>query len=137
MKLFCFGLLLATCSQAADLVEHPATSKRVWIRRITLASACAASLGFDAVTTHRAVSAGAVESNGLLADSQGRPQWGRVIGIKAGMCAASAFLQERHSAWQSPRSDWTFTGVNLGVTAGYTWIGLRNLRVADDLLKKP
>jgi len=137
MKLFCLGLLLATCSQAADLVEHPSTPKRVWIRRITLASACAASLGFDAVTTNRAVSAGAVESNGLLADSQGRPQWGRVIGIKAGTCIASAFLQERQRFTRTAQTDWTFTGVNLGVTAGYTWVGLRNLQVANGLLKKP
>jgi len=125
VKLFAIGLLLATLSSAAP--------KQVWIRRLTLSAACAASLGFDTLTTHRAVSAGAIEANGLLADSQGRPNWGRVIGIKAGVCAASAFLQERTKA---PHSDWTFTGVNLGVTAGYTWAGIHNLRLTNDLLKK-
>ena len=136
MKLFCIGLLLAMSGQAADLVEHPHTPKRVWIRRITLAAGCAASLGFDTISTHRAISAGAIETNGLLSDSQGRPQWGRIIGIKAGMCAGSAFMQERHSSWQSPRSDWTFTAVNLGVMAAYTWTGFHNLSVSNALLKK-
>ena len=117
-------------SPAADLAEHPSTPKRVWIRRITLGAACAASLGFDTVTTHRAVSAGAAETNSLLADSQGRPAWGRVIGIKAGACVASAFLQER-----AHRNEWTFTGVNIGVTAAYTWVGLHNRQVTEDLLK--
>ena len=135
MKLLCFGLLLAISSRAADLLEHPGTSKRVWIRRISLGAACAASLGFDTVTTHRAVSAGAVETNGLIANSQGRPAWGRMIGIKAGVCAGSAFLQERHSSWQSPRSDWTFTGINTGIAAGYAWVGLRNLKLSNDLAK--
>lgn len=131
MKLFCIGLLLAAFSPGADLVsEHPSTPKRVWIRRITLGAACAASLGFDTMTTHRAVSAGAVEANGLLSDSNGRPQWGRVIGIKAGACIASAFLQER-----AHRNDWTFTGVNIGVTAAYTLVGLHNRHVTEDLLK--
>ncbi|GEM_PF-1755717 len=133
MKLFCIAVVLATCGRAADPVEHPATPKRVWVRRITLGAACAASLGFDTVSTHRAVIAGAVETNGLLADSQGRPQWGRVIGIKAGACAASAFLQERHYSWSSPRSDWTFTGVNLSTTAAYAFVGIRNLKLANDL----
>ena len=137
MKSLCLVLLLAAGSQAADLAghtaDHPPTPKRVWIRRVSMAAACAASLGFDAYTTHRAVSAGAVETNALLADSQGHPQWGRMIGIKAGMCAASAFAQEWHSSGRSPRSDWTFTAVNSGVTAGYTAVGLHNLKLANNL----
>lgn len=136
MKLLFIGLLLALSSQAADLVEHPSTPKRVWIRRITLGAACAASLGFDTMTTRRAVSAGATETNRLFADSQGHPQWGRMIGIKAGMCAASAFAQEWHSAQRSPRSDWTYIGANLAVTSGYTWAGIHNLRVTNDLLNQ-
>jgi hypothetical protein len=136
MKLLGIGLLFAMALPAGDLAEASHTTKRVWIRRITLAAGCAASLGFDTITTHRAVSAGAMETNGLLADSQGRPQWGRVIGIKAGACAASAFMQERHTSWQGPRSDWTFTGVNLGVTAGYTWAGFHNLGISNSLLEK-
>jgi hypothetical protein len=120
VKLFAITLLLAALCHA----EQPPTSKRIWIRRITLGAACAASLGFDTATTHQAVSAGAVESNPLLA-SQGKPAWGRVIGIKAGSCAVSAYFQEKS---RSSQSDWTFTGVNAGMTAGYTAVGIHNLR---------
>ena len=135
MKVMCLSLLLAICGMAADSAEHPVASKRVWIRRITMATACAASLGFDTVSTHRAVAAGAIETNGLLAGAQGRPQWGRMIGIKAGVCGGSVFFQEKESRRENPQIDWTFTGVNLGVTAGYTWAGVRNLRLANDLSK--
>jgi hypothetical protein len=128
VKLFSIALLLASAIYA----EEAPTSKRVWIRRITLGAACAANLGFDTITTHRAVSAGAAESNGLLSNSQGKPVWGRVIGIKAGTCAVSAFFQERSKTRQS---DWTFTGVNAGVTAAYTAVGIHNLHVTNDLFK--
>ncbi len=137
MKFYCIGLLLAMCSMAADLAEHPVTSKRTWIRRVTLASACAASLGFDSLTTRRAISAGAVESNAFLANAQGRPDWGRTIGIKAALCGASVYLEEHHRRLRNAQSDWTLTGVNVGLTAGYTWIGLHNLRLASDLQAKP
>src|SRR5215467_9548731 len=123
MKFLFTGLLLAMSSEAADPVEHPQTSKRVWIRRITLGAACAASFGFDTLSTRRAVAAGAVETNGLLADSHGHPKWGKMIGIKAGMCASSAFFEEFHSAQRPARNDWTFVGVNSAVTAGYSWQG--------------
>jgi hypothetical protein len=136
MKLLGIGLLFAMTLPAADLLERPSTPKRVWARRITLAAACAASLGFDTLSTRRATSAGAVESNGLLANPQGQPRWGLVIGLKAAACAGSALVEERHSAWQSPRADWTFTGVNAGVAAGYTWVGIHNLNVANELLTK-
>jgi hypothetical protein len=133
MKYFCIGLMLAMSSQAADLVERPHTPKRVWIRRITLVAACAASVGFDTMSTRRAVSAGAVETNPLLADPNGKPQWGRMIGIKAGVCGASAFLQERHS---SARSDWAWTAGNAATAAAYTWTGFHNLHVANELSGK-
>lgn len=134
MKWFSISLLLAMFGQAADLTEYPAahaTPKRVWIRRVTLGAACAASVGFDSFTTHRAISSGAVETNPLM----GRASAGRMIGIKAGMCAASAFAQEWRAASHTPRTDWTVTGVNLGVTAGYTRAGIHNLHVTNDLLK--
>ena len=119
---------------AADLLdsEHPRTPKRVWARRITLAASCAASLAFDTLSTHRAVNAGAVEANGLFASPQGRPQWGRMIGVKAALCGTAAVVQETHlfRAWESPGADWTWTGINAGVTGLYSWAGWHNLRIA-------
>jgi hypothetical protein len=139
------GLLLAGCVpalHAEDLLvsgggEHPRTSKRVWIRRATLVAGCAASLAFDTITTRRAFAAGAIETNSLLADSQGRPQWSRIIGVKSAGCAASAILQETHifGTWKTPTADHAWTFLNLGVTAEYTWAGFHNLNLATSLSK--
>ena len=107
------------------------TSRRIWVRRVTLIAGGAASLGFDTVTTRRATAAGAVESNALFADSQGRPQWGRIIGIKAGLCGGSAVFEETHvfHAWKSPSADWTWTTINAGTAGFYTWTGWHNLQL--------
>lgn len=138
MKFLCVALLAASsvsALSAANLLasEHPRTPKRVWIRRATLVAGCAASLAFDTLTTRRATAAGAIETNGLFANAQGQPQWGRMIGIKAGFCAASALLQETHifRSWESPAADWTWTGINAGVTGIYSWAGWHNLGVAS------
>jgi hypothetical protein len=136
MKLFWIGVLLAMNIPGAERVERPSTPARVWVRRITLGAACAASLVFDPITTNRAVSAGAVEGNGLLANSQGRPRWGLMFGIKTATCVASGFLQERYAFRDASRNDWTFTGINVGLAAAYTGVGLHNLRLADDLAKR-
>jgi hypothetical protein len=147
MKLLYIGLFLATsfspAIRAEDLLvtggghEHSRTPKRVWIRRATLVAGCAASLVFDTLSTRRAVSTGAVEANGLLADPQGNPNWGRVIGLKAGLCGISAVMEETQSfhTWKTPNADWTWTGINVGTTAVYTWAGFHNLSLANDLSK--
>ena len=131
MKTLYLVLLLAVNMPAADLIVagRSRTPKRAWIRRATLAAGCAASLLVDTVSTQRATAAGAVERNPLFSDSQGRPQWGRIAGIKAGFCGVSAIMQETHvfRTWQGPRSDWTWTGINAGTTAVYTWAGIHNL----------
>ncbi len=111
--------------------ERPPTPKRVWFRRATLAAACAASLGFDTITTRRAIANGAIETNGLLANSNGQPAWARMIGFKVGSCAVSAVLQETHTfgAWKTPASDKTWTVINSGIAAEYTWAGFHNLNL--------
>jgi len=144
-KILVSGLLLAGCMQALhaeDLLvsgggEHSHSSKRVWIRRATLIAGCAASLAFDTITSRRAYAAGAIETNSLLADSQGRPEWSRIIGFKSAGCAASAILQETHTfgTWKTATADRAWTFVNLGVTAEYTWTGFHNLSLANSLSK--
>ena len=134
MRFLCVLVLAASSVSAANLLdsEHPRTPKRVWIRRATLAAGCAASLAFDTWSTRRAVNAGAVEGNGLFTNSQGQPQWGRMISIKAGMCGASAILQETHvfRSWESPGADWTWTGINAGTAGIYSWASWHNLKIA-------
>jgi hypothetical protein len=136
VKLLCIGLLIVSsgAARAANLLdsEHPRTPKRVWIRRATLAAGCAASLAFDTFTTRKAVNAGGIETNSLFSNSQGQPQWGRMFALKAGVCGASAVLQETHifRTWETPSADWTWVGVNAGTAGVFTWAGWHNLEVA-------
>jgi hypothetical protein len=133
VKILCLGLLLAFSIPAADRAP-----KRVWVRRATLVTGCAASLIFDTLSTRRAINAGAIESTGIFAGPQGNPQWGRMIGIKAGLCGATAIMQETHvfRAWKSPNADWAWAGINASTAAVYTWAGFHNLNLANDLAPK-
>jgi hypothetical protein len=133
-------LILSTvASRAEDLSvsggvnAHSRALKRVWIRRATLVAGCAASLALDTWSTHRALSAGATESNPLLANSQNQTSWGRTIGLKAGACGLSAVLQETGTfhTWQTPNADWTWTGINAATGAAYTWIAIHNLGLGN------
>lgn len=141
VRLICFGLLLALAVpalHAQDFVERAPKqtwSKRKLVRRLTLAAACAGSLAFDTLTTRRAMAAGAVEANGLLAGAQGNPAWGRLIGAKAGFCGAVAVIEETHTfgLWNTPKSDWSWTAVNAGTAGYYTWVGFHNLQLASSL----
>jgi hypothetical protein len=135
------ALLVAFATQgvrAQDFIERVPkqnSSKSKLVRRLTLVAACAGSLAFDALTTKRAVAAGAMESNGLLAGAQGNPAWGRVIGIKAGFCAGAAIAEETHTfgQWKTPQADWSWSALNAGVAGVYTWAGFHNLKTANDL----
>jgi hypothetical protein len=96
-----------------------------WLRRITLAAACAASF-WDAQTTRAAVARGARERNGVFADAHGRPQWGRMIGFKAGTCGSLAvaqelFFRDNEKAW---------TGLNIGLGSVYSGAAIHNMGVA-------
>ena len=138
MKILCLTLMLTIlmpAMKAEDLAvrsasaEHSRTPKRVWIRRATLAAGCAASLALDSWSTHRALASGGVEMNPVLANSQGRANWSRAIGFKAGACGLSAILQETNTfhAWSGRNADWTWTGFNAATAAGYTWVARHNL----------
>ena len=97
-----------------------------WLRRVTLAAACAASF-WDVQTTHAGVAQGAREANPLFADPQGHPRWGRLIGFKAGACAASFVAEERFA--RSGLSDRFWVGVNSASAAGFSAIAIRNIQL--------
>lgn len=78
------------------------------------------------------VAAGGVEQNGLLANSQGAPQWGHVIGLKTGICGATLLFEETH--WV-PVGDRAWIGINAATAGVYTLIGVHNLNLADSLPK--
>lgn len=100
---------------------------------MTLAAGCAASIAFDTWSTRRAISAGGVEQNGLLSNSQGDPLWGRTMGIKAGLCGATLLMQEKHFLSVDDR---TWIGINAATAGVYTWVGFHNLKLASELSKQ-
>jgi hypothetical protein len=107
--------------------KEPHSSRHPWLRRLTLAGACAASF-WDVQTTRAGVNQGARESNPLFADPQGRPRWGRIIGFKAGACAASFAVEERFARRANLDTFWTAMN---GVSAGsFAAIAIHNRKVA-------
>ena len=112
-------------------------ARQSWARRLTLAASCAASL-WDVQTTAAAISRGGRESNGLFSDPQGRPRWGRMIGLKAGLCGALVVAQESKLAGRrSQFKDNFWTGANAGLTTRFTVSAIRNNSVAGDLSRNP
>jgi hypothetical protein len=101
-----------------------------WLKRVTLAAACAASF-WDAQTTALAVSRGAREVNGFLADSAGKPQWGRMIGVKAATCGGLVLVEEK----LLPRHEKSWISLNVGLSAVYSGMAVHNLGVARSLNK--
>lgn len=109
-------------------LAHPAFCEgRHWVRRLTLAASCAASF-WDVQTTRAAVARGAREANGFFADANGRPRWGRMVGVKAGLCGAMAVVEEL--GFRGRRADLSFSAVNTGLAGYYTAVALHNRAVA-------
>jgi hypothetical protein len=96
-----------------------AARKFKWLRRATLAAACAASAA-DAVTTYQGKLAGVHEDNPLLRAPNGTPAMGRVIVLKVALCGLSIWSQERG------KHDKLYTIVNAGAAVGFGVIAKRN-----------
>jgi len=109
-----YGLILCAALLLVGQGSAQATPK--WVRRATLVAACAAS-ATDAATTWRD---GLRESNPLLRAANGGPSMPRVIGLKAGFCAASAWSQERGAH----NTLYSFT--NLGTAGLFGWAAWHN-----------
>ena len=110
-------------------LAHPALAEGGhWLRRATLAASCAASL-WDIQTTRTAVARGAREANRLFADSAGNPRWGRIIGLKAGLCLGVAAAQE--TVLKKSGAPWT--ALNTGLAGYFSVVALRNRAVANGL----
>jgi hypothetical protein len=118
------AILLALSPAAPAQQNH--SFRHPWLRRITLAAACGASF-WDLQTTRQSVSHGAREANPLLADSQGRPRFGRIVGFKTGTCLASFVVEER-LARHSP-SDRFWIGLNCATAGAFVGLSIHNLRV--------
>ncbi len=113
-------------------LAHPAMAEgRHWLRRAALAASCAASF-WDVQTTRTAVARGAREANGLFADAAGNPRWGRIAGIKAGLCLGMVAAQE--VVFKKSHVPWT--PLNTGLAGYFSVIALRNRAVANGLERR-
>jgi hypothetical protein len=126
-RIACALAAILTFASVSFAQEYQRSRQHPWLRRVTLAAACATSF-WDLHTTSVGVSNGAREANPLFADPLGRPRWGRMIGFKAGTCAASA-LAEEHFTRQRP-SDRFWIGVNTFTAGSFTAVAIRNVKVA-------
>jgi hypothetical protein len=121
--------LAALCPDGAH-AEEPGRA----MRRITLAASCAASF-WDYGTTAVAARYGATERNALMADSNGHPRLGLLLGVKAGICAATAVLQEAH-VFGRKRDRFTntlWTSINGSLAARFAGTAVHNLTVLHSL----
>lgn len=123
-KAFIVLLLLAVPADPAMLP---------WLRRLSLAGSCAVSFFGDYASTREAAKLHAREANPFLRGHDGGPNLPLVFGLKAGGCAASAFIQELS---HSPKVDGIFIGANVATAGVFTWATIHNRQVIDDLRAK-
>ena len=102
------------------------------LRRATLAASCAASL-WDYQTTVAGARYGAVEQNGLLAGSNGRPRLGLMLGMKVGFCGAAIAMQELRPNKRGRLSNVVATVGNAASATRYLLISLSNISVCHNL----
>jgi hypothetical protein len=93
-----------------------------WIRRATLASACISGTVLDTWALHRLASYPNVKLSGPFI-ANGKPEYGELVGMFAGSCALSTFMQERHvfASSETRGLDLTYTFENVGSLGVSMW----------------
>jgi hypothetical protein len=128
--LWAVGVVVCLCG-GARAETKPAT----WLRRATVAAACAASF-WDMQTTRTGVRYGGREGNAFLADAQGRPRWGRMAGVKAGLCGGMMLAQELGARRTGKsKASYAWAGTNAALAARFLSVSLQNRR-ATAVLKQ-
>jgi hypothetical protein len=120
-------LVLCLCGSA-----YPESGGHPWLRRALVAASCAASV-WDAQSTNEAVSRGAREGNGFLADASGRPLWGRIAAVKGGLCAGSVLGE----IFWGRKHETLGMAVNGTLTGAFAAAAIHNLRVRNSIAAKP
>jgi hypothetical protein len=134
MKHLSWTVVLAVCLIGAAQAE---SKQGPWFRRLTLAASCASSF-WDLRTTRTAIGFGAQEANPLFVNRSGDPRWGRMVGVKIGLCAGMAAGQELLDRnRRSAAADYAWSGVNAALAIRHTGAALHNLRVADQMRRQP
>jgi hypothetical protein len=115
--------MLVVCSNA---FAQPGGGSKL-LRRVSLASACAASF-WDYATTREGAALGATERNSLMAGHDSRPRLGLMLGLKIGVCGLSALAQESRAmrAFRSGPMEKLTTGINFGIAANFARVAIRN-----------
>jgi hypothetical protein len=126
MKLALWISMIVVCTNA---YAQPSGGSRL-LRRVSLASACAASF-WDYATTREGAALGAVERNPLMAGHDSRPRLALMLGLKIGMCGFSAFAQESRAmrAFRSGPMEKLAAGVNFAMAANFARVAIRNRSV--------
>jgi hypothetical protein len=126
MKLALWLSMVVVCSNA---YAQPGGGSKL-LRRVSLASACAASF-WDYATTREGAALGAVERNSLMAGRDSRPRLGLMLGLKLGVCGFSALAQEGRAmrALRGGAMEKVMTGVNFAVAANFARVAIRNRSV--------
>jgi len=103
-----------------------------WLRRATLAGACVSGTVLDTWALHRLASYSDVRLSGPFI-SNGKPEYGQLIGLFAGSCALSAFMQERHvfASRETRGLDLTYTLENVASMGVSLWATDRFLTLAN------
>ena len=122
--------VLASVLGAPCLSQERVAKPRTWLRRLTLAGACAASF-LDVRSTQSAVASGAAENNFLFADHAGKPKIERMIGFKLGACAGMGFAQEfRLFGKKNTEAGWI--AANTAMAGTFSAIAIHNKAVASN-----
>lgn len=133
MKRLLLTVSLLVCLNGAAQAE---TKRGTWLRRLTLAASCASSF-WDLQTTRSAIGYGAQEANPLFSNGRGDARWGRMVGVKVGMCAGMAVGQELLDRnRRSATADYAWSGVNVALAIRNAGASLHNRRVAGEM-KRP
>jgi hypothetical protein len=134
MKRLLVAAALVVCFSAA---AHAESKRGPWLRRLTLAALCASSL-WDLQTTCIAVGYGAQEANSLFVNRNGDPRWGRMLGVKVGLCTGMAVGQEvLDRSHRSATAEYAWSGVNTAFAIRYSSAAVHNVRVADQMKRRP
>ena len=130
-QVFCLTTL-ALLLAAPGFSQERTSSKVKWLRRLTLAGACAASL-WDVRSTQSALSAGAFEANPLFTDRNGNARMGRMIGFKLGACAGMGMIQELGLFGKTRNADTGWIAANATMAGTWAAIVARNKAVESSL----
>ena len=103
-----------------------------WVRRATMIGACLSGTVLDTWALDRLAANSDVRLSGPFI-SNGKPEYGQLVGLFAGSCALSAFMQEKHifAARESRGLDLTYTLENVGSMGVSLWATERFLNLSN------